>query len=84
MAHTMSRAQRRAAFLECATQMFDALEDWYDAHPDANFGEIFDNYLIEPGVLRAARKGSTQHATRMAQPIKAGPIPASQHINAVS
>jgi hypothetical protein len=40
MAPTMSHAQRRAAFLECATRMFDALEDWYDAHPDASFGEI--------------------------------------------
>jgi len=36
----MSRAQRRAAFLERAVQMFDALEDWYDEHPDASFGEI--------------------------------------------
>ena len=40
MAHTMSRAQRRAAFLECATQMFADLEDWYDEHSDASFGEI--------------------------------------------
>jgi hypothetical protein len=40
MVHTMSRAQRRVAFLECATRMFDALEDWYDTHPDASFGEI--------------------------------------------
>jgi hypothetical protein len=40
MTHAMSRAQRRAVFLERATQMFDALEDWYDEHPDASFGEI--------------------------------------------
>jgi hypothetical protein len=40
MTHTMSRAQRSAAFLECASQMFDALEDWYDEHGDASFGEI--------------------------------------------
>ena len=40
MAHTMSRTQRRVAFLECASQMFDALEEWYDAQPDASFGEI--------------------------------------------
>ena len=40
MVHVMSRAQRRAAFLERAVQMFDVLEDWYDEHPDASFGEI--------------------------------------------
>ena len=40
MVHAKSRAQRRAAFLERAVQMFDALEDWYDEHPDASFGEI--------------------------------------------
>jgi predicted RNA-binding Zn-ribbon protein involved in translation (DUF1610 family) len=36
----LSRAQRRAAFVETAGQMFDELEDWYDQHPDASFGEI--------------------------------------------
>jgi hypothetical protein len=40
MFHAMSRAQRRAAFLECAIQMFDALEAWYDEHPDTSFGAI--------------------------------------------
>jgi len=40
MTHAMSRAQRRAAFLERVIQMFEALEDWYDEHPDASFGEI--------------------------------------------
>ena len=40
MTHAMSRAQRRAAFLERVIQMFEALEDWYDEHADASFGEI--------------------------------------------
>jgi hypothetical protein len=40
MTQAMSRAQRRTAFLERVIQMFDALEDWYDEHPDASFGEI--------------------------------------------
>lgn len=40
MVHAKSRSQRRAAFLERAVQMFDALEEWYDEHPDASFGEI--------------------------------------------
>ena len=40
MARRMSRAQRRAAFLAEADKMFDALEAWYDDHPDASFGEI--------------------------------------------
>ena len=36
----MSRAQREAAFLEKAAQMYGVLEDWYDQHPEASFGEI--------------------------------------------
>jgi hypothetical protein len=40
MARRMSRAQRREAFLAQANTMFDALEAWYDNHPDASFGEI--------------------------------------------
>ena len=40
MAHPMSRTQRRAVFLEHAVRMFDALEEWYDEHPDASFGQI--------------------------------------------
>jgi len=36
----MSRVQRRAAFLEAAARMYNKLEDWYDQHPDATFGEI--------------------------------------------
>ena len=40
MARVKSRAQRRAAFIECATRMFDALEEWYEEHPGASFGEI--------------------------------------------
>ena len=35
-----SRAQRREQFLHRAVEMYDALEDWYDAHPEATFGEI--------------------------------------------
>ena len=40
MARRMSRAQRREAFLAEADKMFDAVEAWYDDHPDASFGEI--------------------------------------------
>jgi hypothetical protein len=36
----MSRAQRQAAFLEEAVRLYDRLENWYDQHPDATFGEI--------------------------------------------
>lgn len=36
----MSRAQRRTAFVAAAGRMFDELEDWYDQHPEASFGEI--------------------------------------------
>jgi hypothetical protein len=40
MYRQMSRAQREAAFLEKAAQMYSALEDWYDQNPEASFGEI--------------------------------------------
>jgi len=40
MTRSLSRARRRAAFLEAAGQMFDRLEAWYDKHPNASFGEI--------------------------------------------
>jgi hypothetical protein len=35
-----SRAQREAAFLKLATDLHTQLEDWYDDHPEASFGEI--------------------------------------------
>lgn len=40
MTRPLSRARRRATFLEAAGQMFDRLEAWYDQHPKASFGEI--------------------------------------------
>ncbi len=40
MPRVMSRAQRQAAFLEEAARSFEHLEDWYDQHPDATFGEL--------------------------------------------
>ena len=40
MARPMSRAQRQAAFLAEAQKMFEAVEVWYDAHPDASFAEV--------------------------------------------
>jgi hypothetical protein len=40
MYRNMSRAQREAVFLELAARMYSGLEDWYDEHPAASFGEI--------------------------------------------
>jgi len=40
MTRSMSRAQRVEAFLQEALQMYEILEGWYDAHPEASFGEI--------------------------------------------
>ena len=40
MYRQMSRAQREAALLEIAAQMYATLEIWYDQHPEASFGEI--------------------------------------------
>lgn len=40
MSRLKSRAQRQAEFLEEAARMYSQLEDWYNQHPDASFGEI--------------------------------------------
>jgi hypothetical protein len=40
MSRPQSCARRRAAFLEEAKRMYDQLEEWYEAHPQASFGEI--------------------------------------------
>ena len=40
MIRTQSRARREAAFIEAARKMHYQLEDWYDTHPNASFGEI--------------------------------------------
>ena len=40
MPRLKSRTQRQAEFLEAASRLYSQLEDWYDQHPDASFGEI--------------------------------------------
>ena len=40
MARRMSKQQRKEAFLAAARESYDELEKWYDAHPEATFGEI--------------------------------------------
>ena len=40
MSKKMTRAERKAAFLEEAEQLFDNMEAWYDQNPDASFEEI--------------------------------------------
>lgn len=40
MARKMSRKRRKEAFLMAASEAFEGLEEWYDAHPEATFGEI--------------------------------------------
>ena len=42
MAPTKSRSQRKAAFLQAASEMYECLEAWYDAHPAATFEELED------------------------------------------
>ncbi len=39
MTRPQSRSKRQAAYVEEAKRMFDQLEEWYDAHPQASFGE---------------------------------------------
>ena len=40
MSHQQSREQRQAAFVKLATELHTQLEEWYDRHPAASFGEI--------------------------------------------
>jgi predicted RNA-binding Zn-ribbon protein involved in translation (DUF1610 family) len=40
MPRKKSRTQRKAEFLKAAEAMYERMEDWYDAHPDASFEEI--------------------------------------------
>ena len=40
MARRMSRQQRRESFLAAASEIYESLEEWYDAHPEATFGEV--------------------------------------------
>lgn len=35
-----SREQRRKAFVEAAEALYAEMEEWYDEHPEATFGEI--------------------------------------------
>lgn len=40
MGHIKSRDQRREAYLEVAGKMYGEMEEWYEEHPEASFGEI--------------------------------------------
>ena len=40
MARKMSRKRRKEAFLIAASEAFEKLEEWYDEHPEATFGEV--------------------------------------------
>ena len=49
MAPTQSRSQRKAAFLQAASEMYERLEGWYDAHPAATFEELSRSYASSVG-----------------------------------
>ena len=40
MVPTKSRSQRKAAFMQAASEMYERLEAWYDVHPAATFEEL--------------------------------------------
>ena len=40
MPRKKSRTQRTAEFMKAAEAMYERMEDWYDAHPDASFEDI--------------------------------------------
>lgn len=43
----LSRAQRRRRYLQCAVEMWEKFEQWYDNHPEATFGEIEEQARTE-------------------------------------
>lgn len=51
MAPTKSRSQRKAAFEQAARAMYDRMETWYDAHPNASFEELEQELRQERRVL---------------------------------
>ncbi len=55
MTRRMSREQRMAEFQQAATDMYAALERWYDQHPEASLGEIEQ----EARRLRREMRGKT-------------------------
>jgi hypothetical protein len=40
MPRKKSRTQRKAEFLKAAEALYEGMEDWYDAHPNASFEEL--------------------------------------------
>lgn len=40
MSRPQSRERRKAAFMKEAERMYEQLENWYDKHPQASFGEL--------------------------------------------
>jgi len=40
MSRPQSRPRRKAVFMAEAERMYEQLEEWYDQHPQASFGEI--------------------------------------------
>ena len=40
MSRPQSRVRRESVFMKEAKVMYEQLEDWYDKHPEASFGEI--------------------------------------------
>jgi len=55
MPRKKSRAQRKAEFLNAAETMYERMEDWYDAHPEASFEEIEEELRRQRRGLMAAR-----------------------------
>ena len=50
MVRKLSRAQRRESYLQCAVEIWEKIEQWYDDHPEATFGEI-EERAMNPCVI---------------------------------
>lgn len=68
-----SRAQRREQFIKRAAEMFDGLEDWYDAHPAATFGELEQQARAERRLMMGELLGvlinQRAHAVELQPPV---------------
>jgi len=70
MPRRMTRERRRAAFLEQAGAMWDRIEAWYDAHPEASFGDLESEVRKERRELMGPALGVLVNGRDLGSPIE--------------
>ena len=65
MSRPQSRTRRKAAFMAEAERMYEQLEEWYDQHPQASFGELEATFGIQFSLVRLAVSDNSQRSGSM-------------------